>query len=744
MNARPAAQAPTVQDCLGAIPVCQQIYVESLSPSGAGNYPNEVNASISCSVGEINTIWYTFTTQEPGMLGFVIIPNNLNDDYDWSLFNITNASCAEIFTNPALEVSCNVAGGGNCHGATGATGGTMFDSQGPGCGTFPPGQNFGFSPFNDLVPMEAGETYVLMISNWTGSTFGYTLDFGLSTGLGIIDETPPEIAGLQTPDRCNESLITVEFSENIQCSSIGSGNFQLTGPGGPYSVSLVSNLCNQGAAYTNTFLLSINPPIASLGDFTIELVADGTTDALDLCGNPAQPVSFSFEVSDPIQLDIDIGADTSLLCVGDMLLLDAFVPGGSYLWQDGSSESTFEVSSEGVYSVIVTDACGQGSDDIQVIYLMDVPQISLGNDAQLCSGETLDLDVSSDFSTYLWQDGFTGPVVTVVAQGLYSVEVTNACGTTADEILVEYIPPVNLELGPDQTLCAGETLLLDASAVAAVYLWQDGSAGPTYSVVQNGVYMVTVTTPCEERTDMVSVFFIEESEPPGLGEDRTLCPGDSLTFDLTLPGAVYLWQNGSTAPVFTVVSPGDYAVTITTECNTYTDAVSIAYLDPIKTELGRDTFLCPGETILLNAAAGTVASYQWQDRSTQPVLTAELPGVYQVTVYNDCESVTDQITIEECEICKVYVPTAFSPNDDGVNDEFKPFSDCALENFRMQVYDRWGALLFESTDPNQGWNGKFKSEKLLPGVFVWWMEYTVLENGRPRSEVIMGDVALVK
>src|SRR5574337_507039 len=102
------AQVPTNQDCLDAIPICQNVYSTTVSYSGEGNYPNEINNSSSClGSGELNDVWYTFTVQQSGNLNFTITPNNSADDYDWAVYNLTNNNCSDIFTNPALEVSCN-------------------------------------------------------------------------------------------------------------------------------------------------------------------------------------------------------------------------------------------------------------------------------------------------------------------------------------------------------------------------------------------------------------------------------------------------------------------------------------------------------------------------------------------------------------------------------------------------------------------------------------------------------------
>lgn len=320
------AQTPTPQDCLGAIPVCQSVIYEPVPGSGVGNYTNEINTSAACVSSESNSIWYTFTANSNGFLNFVITPDDLNDDYDWILFDITNASCADILTDPNLIVSCNAAGGAGCHGATGATGATAFNDQGGGCGANPPSQFAGFSAFNDEVPMVAGNTYVLMVSNWTGSNNGYLLDFSASTGTGIFDTTPPTIANINYPDECDETTIEVEFSEYIQCSTIDNMNFQLTGTGGPYSITLSSNSCDQGGSYDQVFTLTVTPPLDLMGTYTLDLIADGSTEVLDLCNNPAAATSFNFNTNValnnapsviPVVINVCVNENVSIAPIGN-------------------------------------------------------------------------------------------------------------------------------------------------------------------------------------------------------------------------------------------------------------------------------------------------------------------------------------------------------------------------------------------------------------------------------------------
>lgn len=738
------AQIPTIQDCLGAIPVCQEIYMEASSPVGDGNFNSEINTSISCTAGELNSIWYTFTANANGDLGFVITPNNSNDDYDWALFDITDAECEDIFSNGSLQVSCNAAGGDPCHGPTGANGQSSWDVQGGGCNGTPP--STGNTPFNDFVQMQAGRTYVLMVSNWTGSSNGYTIDFSPSSGVGIFDETLPLVVGLETPTECEQDIITIEFSENIQCESINGNDFQLNGPGGPYEITVFSMACALGGAYDRTFSLIIDPPIASRGAFELELFGNNSSNFLDLCDNPADAITFDFDVDDPIDVDIQIGSDTSLVCEGDTLLLDVSSIGQSFLWQDGSTGPTLAVTNAGDYAVTIENECGVGTDSIEVFVQTELPNIELGADVQICEGEVVVLDVTNEFATYLWSDGSVNAVLEVTESGLYLVDVTNSCGTVSDQVTIDVVPLIDANLGDDIFLCEGETLTLDVdqSSTFISYQWQNGSTAPTFTVTQTGDYAVTLTSDCEEVMEDIRITYIEAHDPIHLGVDTTLCPGDSIEYNLDIVGATYAWSNGSTSGNFVINETGDYAVTLTSACGVSEDMIRIDYFDAILTDIGRDTFMCPGERILLDATAGVQADYLWSDGSTEATLLVEEPGRYSVSVSNDCEFIINDIIITECEICDVYIPNIFSPNEDGFNDWFVPLSDCPFETFHMRIFDRWGALVYESKNAAEGWNGKKNGAELAQGVYVWWVEYGVIEDGYLRNVSATGDITLIK
>jgi gliding motility-associated-like protein len=725
---------PTIQDCLGAIPVCQDLYVENESPSGDGNINNEIINGETCTAGELNSIWYVFTANEDGLLGFLITPNNFDDDYDWALFDLSNGDCDDLVAENL--VSCNAAGGGGCHGPTGCSA--------SGIGDWVPGGCTGSGPINALVPMQAGNTYVLMVSNWTGSPDGYTLDFSESTGLGVFDQTPPLTEDVYNlPQSCGDGSLTVSFNEFLLCSSIEDSAFQLDGPSGPYTLDASSAACANGSNQAKTFSLTISPPIQSMGEYTLTIDPLGAGDLLDLCGNQAEAFTFTFTVDVPIPVIIDIGQDTSLVCAGDELVLDASSGGNTFLWEDGSTESTLTVTDAGIYAVTVSDDCGFGEDEVEVFVQQEPPSVDFGADQLLCPGDNPTLNADNGLAFYTWQDGSNETNYFVTTTGDYAVTVENGCGIVEEDINITYVPPLNLNLANEYVLCLGDTLTIDLDRPFATYQWSDGSTLAQRTITADNNFAVTVTTICEAYEVDFNVFFLVDPMLD-LGDDLVLCPNDTLALEPNIPGASYTWQDGSTQDRLLVTTPDTYRVTITTACNELVDSVIIDYLLPVTTNLGRDTFLCPDENFPLNATSDGLVDYQWENGEKEARRRVRGPGDYSVTVTSGCETVIDTIQIVECEICQVYMPNIFSPDNDGVNDRLFPQSPCVLDAYEMMVFDRWGNQIFVSKNPGEGWDGTINGSLAPTGAYVWVLNYVVLENNLPRPVREGGDVVLLR
>lgn len=184
--------------------------------------------------------------------------------------------------------------------------------------------------------------------------------------------------------------------------------------------------------------------------------------------------------------------------------------------------------------------------------------------------------------------------------------------------------------------------------------------------------------------------------------------------------------------------PGTYKDTLHTQLGC--DSIIIIHLKimdkPVST-LPKDTSFCPGDSLLLYA--GKAASYLWQNNYTQDHITVKTPGVYSVTLFNSCGNTFDQVIVTNLN-CTTEFPTAFTPNNDGKNEQFKILNPYSIKDFHLTVYNRWGQPVFESHNASTGWDGTLAGRPQDPGVFIWHCSY-VKENLRYDKK---GTVTLIR
>lgn len=200
-------------------------------------------------------------------------------------------------------------------------------------------------------------------------------------------------------------------------------------------------------------------------------------------------------------------------------------------------------------------------------------------------------------------------------------------------------------------------------------------------------------------------------DPPCVGAERTLCPGQTLTYTLPqMPGTQYRWQDGVTTASYTVTQPGTYYVTATDGKNTFTDSVTIHYQPSIK--LPQDTTLCRGESISL-APDYPTKKFVWSTGSTDSTLSISQEGQYWVSLANNHCPITDTINVQVVD-CPSNVPNVFTPNGDGKNETFV-IDNIALRPWRLAVYNRWGAQVYASESYQNEWRG----DGLPEGVYYY-------------------------
>jgi len=220
-----------------------------------------------------------------------------------------------------------------------------------------------------------------------------------------------------------------------------------------------------------------------------------------------------------------------------------------------------------------------------------------------------------------------------------------------------------------------------------------------------------------------------------------VCEGEQLLLDASYLGSIYLWQNGSTSASQLVTQPGTYFVQVNYNGCKKSDTVRINYLLRPKFTLGPDLLICNGKSIQLHPTLDPFWQLTWLDGSSNPVYTVTQPGAYSLTATNTCGSATDEVIVSK-GACKVSIPTAFTPNRDGKNDFFKILGTETVTAFNLKIFNRWGQMVFETSDKNKGWDGRLNGADADAGIFVFILTYT--DTNVPEQQSVKGTLVLIR
>jgi gliding motility-associated-like protein len=243
---------------------------------------------------------------------------------------------------------------------------------------------------------------------------------------------------------------------------------------------------------------------------------------------------------------------------------------------------------------------------------------------------------------------------------------------------------------------------------------------------------------------IVTTFLTVKPKPlPNLGPDQSLCSNVQLNIT---PGAFsnYRWQDGSDANSITISSQGTYWVTVTDNFGcTATDTLKIPSIVPVPSNfLNKSDSICRYESLKL-LSSNAYPSYQWSDGSTGREKIITQPGAVWLTVtdQNGCSATDTMMVFAKQCIEGFSIPTAFTPNGDGKNDDFKPLLFGKVMKYRFAIYNRWGAMIFHTTDPDKAWDGRVGSTIQSTTTFAWSCYYQ-LEGQAPKNE--KGTVILIR
>jgi gliding motility-associated-like protein len=473
--------------------------------------------------------------------------------------------------------------------------------------------------------------------------------------------------------------------------------------------------------------------------------------------NPVPPPEAAFIMSD----------DT--ICSGTCITLTDQTTGAPTSWTwtiNGGTPATSVApnpgtvcfNTAGTYTIRLIAANNGGADTaIQTIVVYQTPTASITGDSVLCAGETTVLSASPAGNYYYaWSNNATTNSITLVPNnsGTYSVVVSqNGCADTAS-IYVQVDVLGQAIISGDTVLCVGESTTLTVTPSAASISWNTGSGNASIAVTPNSTttYVVTlVQGVCSSTaTATVGVYpYPVVSVVPTL----TDCDIDNGTLTTQVssgsPAYSYLWSNGQTGSVATGLGVGTYNVVVSDTKGCSASAVGTINIqpDPVLVVTPANANIRMGDTIAIQASGATL--YYWVppyglscSTCPDPLAYPMQNTLYCVEGYSEfgCkDTACVQINVEPT--CNEYfVPNAFSPNGDGVNDRFLVKGRCVTHAW-IKVMNRWGELVFNSVDAGDSWDGNYKGAQQNSGVFFYIIELQLLDG---RRITLSGDVTLLR
>jgi len=588
-----------------------------------------------------------------------------------------------------------------------------------------------------LVKPTTPTTYTVTITNQMGCTTTNSVYVDIDN----ISWSPPDLTHNPCFGNC---LGTATVSAN------GIAPYSYAWSGNPSQNETASNLC--------------------AGTYTVT-VTDGnncTSETSVTINQPPQLLASFTSVQHPVCDGIGYGSAT------------VYPTGGTtpytYSWSNGGgSNATNNTCFTGQNYVTITDNNGcQRVDSVFMTSPSDLTS-SLSNVVHIscygfCDGEIhASVSLGTPPYSYLWSNDSTSTSITELCQGVYTLTVIDANNCVTHQYQYIYEPPellVTTQIS-EEIKCFGETGSVSASAIGGTYPhsynWSQGSTQTSLDNVSAGIYQVTVL----DYNNCKTVSEIELTQPPLLEMNNIvtnmLCTGvcnGSIHTELIggTPPYYYSWSNGSQKANIENLCEDEYELTIKDKNNcSLTRNFTIINQDyiPDLSVAASDTIIYRGQSVNLLALSSSSGYYLWDYSKflsnieiSNPIATPDDTTMFYVkfTDLHGCR-IRDSIKIYVKEvICGdpyIYVPNAFTPNNDGKNDYFKPYYPYGLvtEVFFV-VYDRWGNIVFQTDEIwTKGWDGTYRGEQLTSDVYVYFLRARCL-NGEEYSH--KGNVTLLR
>ncbi len=688
--------------------------------------------------------------------------------YTWSPGTGLNTTAGStVIATPASTTTYTVSStsGSSCVSGTSATATVTVKVSSAITATATQSSAAGCGKSDGVAVVTAGGGIGTLTYSWSNSSVkdtaknlasgSYTVT--VSDSLGCQKSSVAAISNIPSP------TITSLTPDSVLCygGSTGSAVITATTSNGPlsYNWSNGSNTASVTNLTAGTYVISVTDASMCSAVSTVSI------------GQPSSAVSIN-------RITV-----TNASCRSNDGGLTAVASGGtgtlSYSWNTGATNSSISNLAANNYTLTVTDLHGCTTSSTASITGAS-PGTALASPTSIsCYGGsdgsvTASITAGSSPYTYAWSNGdslitnSTSNLISNLSSNTYSVTITdgNGCQSTSSVVLTHPSSISVIPLGSSST-CGNNNGSVWARVSGGTgsfnYSWSNSSSQDTVTNLPAGIYTLTVTD--ANNCSVITTASIGNSDGPHITISSTnTCRSKAegtITANATGTGTLlYSWSNGQNTQNLDQLPIGNYTLTVTdgSGCTALTSTSITQLPDPI-ISAGIDTTLSPGQRVVLTANGGR--SYLWSpsvslsnDTINNPIASPIQTTNYTVMVtdQNNCTA-TDNVLIRVREITlncdsinvanTIFIPTAFSPNADGQNDMFhiRLIQASCVTSVKLELYDRWGELIFATTDLTIGWDGYYRGREMKTAVFAYYLTAT-LSNGQ--SVFKKGNVTLLR
>ncbi len=457
-------------------------------------------------------------------------------------------------------------------------------------------------------------------------------------------------------------------------------------------------------------------------------------------------------ISDPVDVTV-VSAESVVIepasavsiCEGESVLLSLLDTYDSYQWLqngiaiNGAISPEYLCTDSGDYAVeVISGACSSASNAVTVsVVAIPEPLIAPQGPLEFCADNIGTLSTGTAFDSYQWYfnnspiPASNGNSLSPQSGGNYFVEVTSdgCTGLSAEtNVVINDVANPIIEPGEDVTTCS-PSAILEAQSTGSIQWYYNGQAVPgetqaTLNATQDGTYYFSamIHPSCPKTSDQIEVSLNVPLELEVMASADTACNGEIVQITASGSYTEIIWNNSSTEDTLFVSSSGLYVATVSDNFCVAVDSAEVFFAEfPIAIAPPHFASPCTDLIQLSGTATGEVT---WLMNNTIIAEGAEVtipaPGrdteyVLSATIGNCVATDTVRVGVD-CTF--IYAPAAFTPDGDGLNDEFRVIVS-GVSSYKLRIFDRWGSVVFETEDPEAVWTGGVDEYYVADGIYVW-------------------------